>query len=273
MANPAAEGGYVLGRTEAEYARLRAQARVWEPVTRTLLADAGLAPGMRCLDAGCGPGEAMRLMGRIVGADGHVTGLDSDAALGHHMLAELLRDEGPRFAFVAGDVMDPEPVPGGPFDLVLARLLLLHTPDPVGAVRRLAAQVAPGGRLVLMDYDMTRLAVRPENPTVERGFALLTEVFTRSGRAADAGLRLPGYLAAAGLPPPRGTRADAIYAPMAGLGPMLRGVLSSLGPAAAALGVATPAALAAVLDGIEAAEAAGDHYGLLPLMIGVWTQV
>ena len=80
--------GYVLARTAAEYQRLRAQAQFWEPTTRRVLEGAGLAPGMRCLDAGCGPGEVMRLMGRIVGPEGHVAGLDIDAGLGAHMLAE-----------------------------------------------------------------------------------------------------------------------------------------------------------------------------------------
>ena len=62
MASP---DGYILARTEAEYQRLRLQAKAWEPATRAMLADAGLAEGMRCLDAGCGPGEAMRLIGRM----------------------------------------------------------------------------------------------------------------------------------------------------------------------------------------------------------------
>ena len=51
---------YVLGRTAHEYERLRAQARAWSRATSSLLDDIGLAPGARCLDAGCGPGETMR---------------------------------------------------------------------------------------------------------------------------------------------------------------------------------------------------------------------
>ena len=48
---------YVLGRTPAEYERLRAQARVWEAATGRLLDRVELGPGARCLDAGCGPGR------------------------------------------------------------------------------------------------------------------------------------------------------------------------------------------------------------------------
>src|SRR5918912_2648065 len=80
---------YALARTPEEYERLRAQARIWEPVTARLLDRIGLAPGARCLDAGCGPGETMRLMAERVGASGRVLGVDVDAALGAHAFATL----------------------------------------------------------------------------------------------------------------------------------------------------------------------------------------
>src|SRR5918912_3663027 len=80
---------YALARTPEEYERLRAQARVWEDATLRLLDRIGLAPGMRCLDAGCGPGETMRLMAERVGPAGRVVGVDADAALGAQALAML----------------------------------------------------------------------------------------------------------------------------------------------------------------------------------------
>jgi SAM-dependent methyltransferase len=263
--------GYILGRTEAEYARLRAQARTWEEITGRVLAKAGLAPGMRCLDAGCGPGEAMRLMGHVVGANGRVTGLDVDAALGTHMLAELRRDGGARFEFVAADVTRGDPVPGAPFDFVFARLLLCHMTDPAGVVGRLAALARPGGRLVLMDYDMTRVAAQPPDPRIVRGREVIVGCFERSGRHADAGLRLAGYLDAAGLPPPEGTDVGAFYVPLRAGGVMMRTVLASLAATAAGLGIATEDEVAELQRDIEALEAAHRHYLLGPLMIGAWT--
>ena len=265
------DDGYILERTEAEYARLQAQARAWEAVTLRVLAAAGLAPGMRCLDAGCGPGEAMRLLGRGVGPEGHVTGLDIDAALGRHMLAELRREEGPNFDFVAGDITRSPAVPGAPFDLVFARLLLCHMTDPVAAVRALAAQLRPGGRLVLMDYDMSRLAARPEDARLTRAFEVIVQSFERSGRRADAGLRLAEFLLAAGLPPPAGSDVAGLYAPIRVLGPMVRGVIASLAQGAAALGIADAAEIDALTAHVAALEAEDRHVGLGPLMIGVWT--
>ena len=72
---------YVLERTQREYERLRAQARLWARSTSSVLAQVGLGAGASCLDAGCGPGETMRLMADLVGSTGTVVGLDSDALL------------------------------------------------------------------------------------------------------------------------------------------------------------------------------------------------
>ena len=132
-----------------------AQARTWEAATGRLLDQVGLAPGRACLDAGCGPGETMRLLAQRVGPAGHVIGrrhrrppsaARAMAALhgaGHHQC---------RFAAV--DMTSDDTIPGAPFDLVCARLLLIHLPDPVAALRRLWDAVAPGGHLVMQDYDL-----------------------------------------------------------------------------------------------------------------------
>lgn len=158
------DDGYVLECTDAEAERLRAQAQLMVPSSERVLRGAGLVPGMRCLDAGCGPGEGMRILGRIVGPSGHVTGLDIDAATGERMLERLRAEEGTHFAFVAGDVTHGDLIPRAPFDLVFARLLLIHMTDPVAVVRHLGALVRPAGRLVLVDYDLSRMAVRPGHP-------------------------------------------------------------------------------------------------------------
>src|ERR1700761_6716696 len=96
--------GYALGRAPAEYQRLRRQAGMWEQVTARVLGQAGLGPGMRCLDVGCGPGEVMRLMAGLAGPSRQVTGIDNDARLVQEALC-VLRATGPgRFEFVQADV-------------------------------------------------------------------------------------------------------------------------------------------------------------------------
>jgi ubiquinone/menaquinone biosynthesis C-methylase UbiE len=106
--------GYALGRTPEEYERLRGQARVWEAATARLLDQVGLATGSSCLDAGCGPGETMRVMAQRTGPAGQVLGIDVDADLGAAALA-MLHGAGHRNCrFVAHDLTAGGPIPGAP---------------------------------------------------------------------------------------------------------------------------------------------------------------
>ncbi len=76
-----AEDNYIFQRNiEAE--RLRRQGRLAENITRPLLEKIGIRSGMSCLDIGCGPGEAMRLIGEMVGETGTVIGVDIDGTVG-----------------------------------------------------------------------------------------------------------------------------------------------------------------------------------------------
>jgi hypothetical protein len=55
------EGSYILSTGEAGAARLAILGRVLQPTTETFLSRAGLQPGMRTLDLGCGGGDVTGL--------------------------------------------------------------------------------------------------------------------------------------------------------------------------------------------------------------------
>jgi len=54
-------------------------ANVVDRMTERLLADAGLASGMRVLDIGCGTGVMSVMAARLVGQAGQVVGIDRNA--------------------------------------------------------------------------------------------------------------------------------------------------------------------------------------------------
>src|SRR5437867_1513420 len=72
---------YPFAQSEEEMRRLAVQAEVLhtEP-TRSLFQQAGLAPGMRILDVGCGAGDVSLLAAEFAGPAGGVVGIDTSPA-------------------------------------------------------------------------------------------------------------------------------------------------------------------------------------------------
>ena len=264
-------GSYALGRTAPEYERLRAQARAWEPATGRLLDQVGLGAGASCLDAGCGPGEVMRLMAERVGPQGRVLGADVDAPLGAAALAALHAAGHRQCDFAAHDLTAGEPVPGGPFDVVYARLLLFHLPRPAAVLARLWDAVGPGGHLVLQDYDLRSASVLPGLDSAAEMLRVIAGAFAAVGCDMQAGARLPQLFAEAGVGPPDGTDVAGRMEPLAVGRTYLERTFRSVLPGGVAHGVTTEADAAAALAAFdEDCARFPDRPVLWPLLIGAW---
>jgi ubiquinone/menaquinone biosynthesis C-methylase UbiE len=265
------QDGYALGSTPQEYERLRTQARVWESATGRLFDQVALAPGATCLDAGCGPGETMRLMAQRVGTSGRVTGVDVDAPLGAQAVA-MLHDAGHRqCTFARVDLAAGEPVPGAPFDLVYARLLLYHLPQRVTVLKRLWDAVAPGGHLLVQDYDMRSAGVLPTLASLDECLRVVVGAFTAAGCDVRVGARLPQLFAQAGIGTPDGTDVAGRLEPLADAQRMFTAVFRSVLPTAIAHGITTEQRASASLSEIaHDAQRFPDRPALWPLLIGAW---
>jgi SAM-dependent methyltransferase len=106
----------------------------------------GVTDGWRCLEVGGGGGSVGRWLATRVGPTGRVTVTDIDPVrLTEAPVAnlEVLRHD------IAAD-----PLPERAFDLVHARLVLMHVPDRDAALRRMVSALSPGGWLLIEDFDM-----------------------------------------------------------------------------------------------------------------------
>ncbi|WP_437989614.1 methyltransferase domain-containing protein [Sorangium sp. So ce145] len=123
-------------------------------MTERFLRDAGIAPGMRVLDVGCGRGDVSLMVARIVGEGGCVLGVDRDPApiaVARRRAAELgLR----RVAFEERDLGALSSA-AERFDAAVGRRVLMYQPDPVAAVRAMAGAVRAGGLILLQENDAT----------------------------------------------------------------------------------------------------------------------
>ena len=266
-----AHDGYVLARTPEEYERLRAQARVWESATGRLLDRLGLAPGASCLDAGCGPGETMRLMAERVGPSGRIAGVDVDAPLGAQALAMLHAAGHRHCTFHQLDLTRGEPIPGAPFDLVYARLLLYHLPSRIAVLRRLWDSVAPGGHLLIQDYDVRSVGVLPALESVDEFLRVVVAAFTAAGSDVHVGASLPQLFAEAGIGTPDGTDVAGRLEPLAGAQTLFTGVYDGVLATALAHGITTEDQSEAWRSALaQDVERYPDRPVLWPLLIGAW---
>jgi SAM-dependent methyltransferase len=193
------DSGYELGSGDDELARLELQGRALAAATRMIFAEAGIRPGMRVLDLGCGAGDVAFVASHLVGPGGCVVGIDrSPEALARARLRAEQRGL-TQVRFVEGDIN--EPAPGGPFDAIVGRLLLMYVPDPAAVLRRQATVLRAGGLVVPIEFDVPTGRALPASPLVTQAIGWIAEAFAKGGIQPSLGARLWAVVREAGLRP------------------------------------------------------------------------
>jgi SAM-dependent methyltransferase len=199
--------GYALSASsDHEHERLRRQAERLAPFTRRLLTRAGIKPGMRVLDVGCGPGDVSFLVSELVGGDGSVIAIERDPDAVAAARARAAESETTNIEFVHGDFRDIE-LADGPFDALVGRLVLMYQSDPTAAVSAAVRHLRPGGVAAFAEMSMRLDPPEPERISWPRTNVLdqtsrwVYAAFAGMGTQPDMGLRLPEILAQAGLLP------------------------------------------------------------------------
>jgi ubiquinone/menaquinone biosynthesis C-methylase UbiE len=137
-----------------------------------LLERAGVAPGMRVLDAGCGPGRLTLPAAERVGPDGRVLAVDLEPRM-LARLRERLAARGVRNVETLLAGLGDGKLPGDAFDVALLVTVLGEISDPGSALREIHRALRPGGVLsvteVLPDPHYQRVA-RVRALAAEAGF-------------------------------------------------------------------------------------------------------
>jgi len=205
--DPVRDDGYLLDNRQAQAGRrFEALSQLLDPWTFRHIEALGIAAGWRCWEIGAGGPSVPSWLAERVGRTGHVLATDIDTSWmppGPDRTYDVLRHE-----------LGAEPLPDNGFDLIHARLVLVHVPTRGSVVPELVRALKPGGWLLLEDADP---ALQPLICPDESGPAQvlaneLRQGFRRlmAGRGAELayGRTLPRVLRAAGL---RGVRADAYF--------------------------------------------------------------
>ena len=193
---------YVLGNTPAEHERLRRQGRLLAPITRHWLQAIGLTPGMRILDVGSGIGDMALLLASVGGPSVEIVGIDLDAsalAIANRRAAQHGFHHQIKFHQSNFRLYEPE----RPFDAVIGRCVLVHQPDPVGALRCLTRHLRPAGIIAFQEPWFSQTLCYPRITLLDDLMGWIASTFKAAGLDPDLGARLPSIFAAAGLPGPQ----------------------------------------------------------------------
>ena len=190
-----ARNRYLLDNRQAEAGeRFDALAELFDPSTFRHLQALGLSPGWRVWEVGAGGPSvpswlAQQTPGNVLATDIDTSWLDKDGAP-----YEVRRHD-----------VGTEPAPRGSFDLVHARLVLVHVPGRADALATMVAALRPGGWLLVEEADpgLQELAC-PDEVGIEQQLANRLKRAFRSlmaERGVDLafGRTLPRLLRSAGL--------------------------------------------------------------------------
>lgn len=180
---------YAMGSTDHERQRLMRQGAILRGFLASAFRAAGLAPGMRVLDLGCGVGDVAMLAADMVGPTGSVVGIDRDAASVAWANKRVAEAGYQNIRFQVAEFH--EFTASQPFDALVGRFILMYLPDPAAILRHLSQQLRPSAAVAFMEPDFTvQSRVFPEMPQFGNGWTWIAEVLRRSGARIDMGMRL-----------------------------------------------------------------------------------
>jgi SAM-dependent methyltransferase len=177
--------GYVYDQSFAEErARLAGMEAQWDPGTFRHLEALGLPSNASCWEIGGGGGTVAAWMAERFAS---VLVTDLDTRFVEPLASETVRVE--RHDVVA------DPLPDERFDLIHARLLIEHLPQRDQVLDRLVEALAPGGWLLIEDYDWTSFDVDPPSETITRVTEAVIAIMVSAGFEPRFGRRvLRGFL-------------------------------------------------------------------------------
>lgn len=176
---------YAFGDDDVATRRLALLAEVFAEPARSLLAAVGAEGVALAVDLGCGPGYGIDVLAEAYPA-ARLCGIDRSQGFLEHAGTRL-----PAVGWLSHDVI-AMPLPTGPADLLHARFVLSHLPEPATVLAAWCTQLEPGGH-VLVEEDEAILAVEPAVAAYER---MAVQLIASHGGDLYVGKRL------AEMPPP-----------------------------------------------------------------------
>lgn len=176
------------GYVDPEY--LRVAGEYLGQLKQRTYASMQIETGHHVLDVGCGPGSDTISLAQLVGATGHVSGVDYDAA----MVAEAERRA--EQAGVSGWTQHHQadatalPFESGYFDSCRSERLFQHLLEPSRALAEMSRVTKSAGRVVVLDADWGSCGIDTSEVDIERRLMRFHTEMCHNGYAGRQLVRL-----------------------------------------------------------------------------------
>jgi 2-polyprenyl-3-methyl-5-hydroxy-6-metoxy-1,4-benzoquinol methylase len=264
---------YVLGHSAEELNRLIDQARLFGELTEDVFVRAGIGPGMRVLDVGCGAGDVSFLLARMVGPSGAVVGVDRSEDAVAMATARAQAMGLAQVSFSLGELEDISL--DQPVDAVVGRFVLMYSSEPSIALRRVAANVRAGGIVAFQEMNVAEAKSFPRVDLFEQSMRWIIETLDREKAKNLMGLSLYRTFVEAGLPPPQMIMGARVEGRSESLGyQIVVQVVKSLLPVMERLGVANEqeVQIETLAQRLRDEVISRGAVIVLPPLVGAWTR-
>ncbi|TDT30083.1 class I SAM-dependent methyltransferase [Naumannella halotolerans] len=178
---------------QAEAERMDHIARLTDPATfRYLEEKIHVQEGWRCAEVGAGTGTVARWLSNRVGHYGLVEAIDTETA-------HLERLQASNLKVIKQDITS-RPLEAGSYDLIHAKILLMHLPERERVLQEFADALKPGGYLLVEEADVRSIQrVEPAEPVLTRAAAALETFFYMMGADPAYAMTLQPSVRSTGL--------------------------------------------------------------------------
>ena len=186
---------YVFDNAHGEtLERFPALSDLYDDETIRCLHAIGVAPGWHCLEVAAGGGSVAQWLAGQVGPSGRVLATDLDTRFLESLACPALE--------VRRHDIARDPLPDSGFDLVHARLILVHLPEREQALKRMVRALKAGGWLVCEEFDSLSMPANPAlhpNECALKAQAAMQRVMASRGANTRYGRDLAARMRALGL--------------------------------------------------------------------------
>ncbi|UOR12874.1 class I SAM-dependent methyltransferase [Halobacillus amylolyticus] len=168
---------YSFGDSNIAVERLNLVERMFGPTSRSFIRNTVKIHSKLALDLGCGPGNTTKMIAEEINPD-KIIGVDVSRS---HLNRAIENND---FEFVEHNVTST-PLPNSPADVIFARFLLSHLPNPLECMEAWIGELKPGGSLLCEEDEWTH----SNHPAIQTYFKLAAELIKHNGGDLYVGKR------------------------------------------------------------------------------------